>query len=251
MSIIKYSEEVLNKAVELRKLGKSIPEITEETKVPAYKLKLVFSERGIKLTEVHKEKAMARRWLNHEPTVDGTKICSKCKKYKTLEEFHENKKRLSGVTASCIECSKEFYKQNAEKIKERTRKYRLVNPDKKKEMDRSHYENNKDKIIQNSKEWRENNKERTNEIHREWQKRNQPAKNANTAKYRADKLSQTPKWLTQQQLDEIKRIYLNCPKGFHVDHIVPINGTNVRGLHTPWNLQYLPALDNMKKSNKS
>jgi hypothetical protein len=57
----------------------------------------------------------------------------------------------------------------------------------------------------------------------------------------------TPSWAN---LDKIKEIYLNCPKGYHVDHIIPLNGVNVSGLHIENNLQYLLAADNLKKSNK-
>lgn len=56
-----------------------------------------------------------------------------------------------------------------------------------------------------------------------------------------------PKWVN---IDEIAEFYMNCPDGYHVDHIIPINGDNVSGLHVIWNLQYLPAKQNRKKSNK-
>jgi len=67
------------------------------------------------------------------------------------------------------------------------------------------------------------------------------------AKRRASKLSRTPKWAN---LDKIKEIYLNCPEGYHVDHIIPLQGKLVSGLHVPENLQYLPAHENLSKSNK-
>lgn len=45
-------------------------------------------------------------------------------------------------------------------------------------------------------------------------------------------------------IEIMRLIYKNCPKGYHVDHIIPLSKG---GLHIPSNLQYLPAVINMKK----
>lgn len=63
---------------------------------------------------------------------------------------------------------------------------------------------------------------------------------------RALQLSRIPKWAN---IDKIKEIYKNRPEGCHVDHIIPLQGKNVCGLHVETNLQYLSIADNLKESN--
>src|SRR5688500_7560791 len=66
------------------------------------------------------------------------------------------------------------------------------------------------------------------------------------SKRRAWKLNATPPWA---DLNKIRDIYMACPEGCHVDHIVPLKGSKVCGLHVENNLQYLTAKENIQKKN--
>lgn len=88
-------------------------------------------------------------------------------------------------------------------------------------------------------------------------KRNPGSDAARVAKRKADKMQRTPKWLSNDHLKNIRKFYEQAQKitettgvKHHVDHIVPLRGKTVSGLHVPWNLQILTASENGKKHNK-
>ena len=62
-----------------------------------------------------------------------------------------------------------------------------------------------------------------------------------------EKLRRTPAWA---DVVAIRKFYAACPPGHHVDHIVPLQGKQVSGLHVLNNLQYLPDAENLSKGNK-
>ena len=62
--------------------------------------------------------------------------------------------------------------------------------------------------------------------------------------YYTKKKDQTP---SDANMELIREIYLNCPDGYEVDHIIPISKG---GLHHQDNLQYLTISENRSKGNK-
>lgn len=56
-----------------------------------------------------------------------------------------------------------------------------------------------------------------------------------------------PKWA---DVEAIRQFYMNKPKGYEVDHIIPLSGKTVSGLHVLENLQYLTIAENRSKNNK-
>lgn len=118
---------------------------------------------------------------------------------------------------------------------------------------------NKDKDRATTKTWRLANADKVRATRRAWQHTNSAKMNAKNAKRRAKKLAATPKWLTVENWNEIMEFYILAQElawlnqdgmAFHVDHIIPLQGVEVCGLHVPWNLQLLPARDNKVKGNR-
>jgi len=174
------------------------------------------------------------------------KKCSTCQIILDLTHFHANKRSKDGLCNRCKTCGKEY--QRSAETKERRRKRDSKNRPKINKFHREYAKQNREQFNEYQRNYYyahyEHNRKRINAYcAREDRKY---ANNAKAAKRRA-KLAFAAFKEFKDQVDEI---YRKCPAGFHVDHIVPLNGVNVSGLHVPWNLQYLPSVDNLKKGNK-
>lgn len=144
-------------------------------------------------------------------------ICNSCQTDKDLLSFSKNSSRKTGYDQYCKQCRSDYVKKwrktdrGAKTLKKTRRKF---------------YLENKDYELAKSRQWRRGKK------------------------------AGTPSWLTEEHHKEIQYVYslarecsIITGERYEVDHIIPINGKNVCGLHVPWNLQILPRDLNSAKSN--
>ena len=103
----------------------------------------------------------------------------------------------------------------------------------------------------------EKNKEKNNARNRAWRANNKGIINFHTNKRYTAKKQRLPIWTTEENLKQIKALYAlastlnkNTNTVWHVDHIIPLQGKTVSGLHVFENLQIIPAVENIKKHNK-
>lgn len=174
------------------------------------------------------------------------KICSKCGLEKSIAEFSKKRGNRDGLRSECKVCqskvSKKWREENLTRVKERQRKYREDNPGKEK----ARY-----------KRYKAANIEKIKEKDRRYRKANLDKRAAVEAKRRATKLNATPPWLNAKHFKEIEAFYTEARRltketgvEYHVDHVMPLNGSDSCGLHVPWNLQLLTAEENLKKGTK-
>ena len=147
-----------------------------------------------------------------------------------LKEYHrkyylENKEKINSK-------NQEWYCNNKEKRAKSIHAYYIENKEKKKLYCKDWYKKNKVRVLKNCSDYRKNNPEKVRFY---------------SATYKARKIKATPTWV---DLLKIKEFYESCPTGYEIDHIVPLQGKTVCGLHVPWNLQYLLPSENRSKGNK-
>lgn len=115
------------------------------------------------------------------------------------------------------------------------------------EKDRLYHNANKEKRTEFLNTWRKSNKDKLSGYAKKHYEANKHKYREKDAHRRALEVQATPVWVNRSELREI---YAQCPKGHHVDHIVPLKHPLVCGLHVPANLQIIPAAENLRKNNK-
>lgn len=213
-------------------------------------------------------------------SVDGHKfVCKAC-----ISE--KGKAKRDADPQKFLERSRNHREKNADELAEYHRKYRVENREKVKAWQKNHQEKNKDQIAKRQKQYYEQNKERLYLESKKWEAANPDRVAAKSKKYRethlekvkswakgyreanrglfsfhamkrnAEKIKRTPSWLTNSDHLRIKCLYQlaamrrkETGQDWHVDHIIPLRGKLVSGLHVPNNLQVIPASENRQKKN--
>lgn len=201
------------------------------------------------------------------------KTCSACKECKPPNDFNKNKSKPDGLGTECRQCrrvyDKKYREQNFETIRAASRVYYQLNKEARKEYNQNYYRLNSEKICKSvaqysqkhpevaakaGKKWSEKNKVKERERLRKYQADNPHKMLARKTKYRATQLNATPAWSNASEIVDFYeaarafRIYTG--QEYHVDHIVPLQGKTVCGLHVPANLQVLTGSDNISKGNR-
>jgi hypothetical protein len=191
------------------------------------------------------------------------KLCCKCKITKPFEDFYANKRMKDGRNTFCISCHKADNivrkvknRKNAEfNIKELVYKkeYRAKTIEQRKEYMKDWHSKNSTQQITYRKQYRLDNPV----YFQEYAKVNKHKLNARTRKRQAAKIQRTPAWLTDVDnwmIEEAYELAVLRTKVtgilWEVDHVLPLQGKSVSGLHTPHNLQVIPMAQNRSKLNK-
>lgn len=169
---------------------------------------------------------------------------------------------------------REYAQRNREAAYARVKKWREENPGARTEEARLYRNKYPEKSLEKTKRWIANNTEKAKEISRksaakqrqinsdvikqrklEYARNNKGIINAAVARRKAAKIQRTPLWADKDKTNAYYNVcaFFNEINGYvkyHVDHVIPMQGDIVSGLHVHTNLQILPWRDNVAKKNK-
>ena len=159
------------------------------------------------------------------------------------------------IVKSCWDCQADSFIEDFRLIKSGNRSDQCIKCFK---ISKKRYAKSR-KEIENTqkKEWATKNPLKVIEARQKW-KENNPGKVLTSKINRKERIRlATPAWLDEVQKKVIEAIYemaelrtLMFGTPYHVDHIIPLRGKNVCGLHVPWNLETVPAKENLQNGNK-
>ena len=180
------------------------------------------------------------------------KFCCKCKTVKSSTDFYANKRMKDGLNTFCIACHK------ADNVARK--KVRRANPQFKAQelaWKKMYRDRTVDQRAAYMAEWRKQNHAHSLAYGKDYRAKNKERYNYLCQLRKISLLQRTPKWLTDDDLWMIEQAYELASLrtkmfGFewHVDHVIPLRGKKVSGLHVPNNLQVIPGIDNQRKTNK-
>lgn len=162
------------------------------------------------------------------------------------------------ATRACVQCHAEaahaWKEANPEKHRTNLNTWKKKNPDKHSSYVKNARQKNPSLYNAHSKAWAQRNPEKRKRVAADYSKKNLDKILANTNARRARLLSACPSWVSKQDIQKIyvarKQISLDTGLLHHVDHVVPLRGKAVCGLHVPWNLRIIPAKENFQKGAK-
>lgn len=145
------------------------------------------------------------------------------------------------------------YALNPEPARARTARWGKENPERKRKSAADWYARNREITIARAAAWNAANPGRLAECVSTWQKANKGRKNTATAKRRAAILQRTPTWV---DLGAIEAVYIESARlqqktgvAVAVDHVIPLQGKRVSGLHIAENLRVITRRENSRKRN--
>jgi hypothetical protein len=192
----------------------------------------------------NREKARLRAKEWYEANKDRAKGTFKAKVASDPAAYREKRKRHYTAKREEINAARAALPSDHPARKaaaERARQWAVANADRKREADRLYYDTRRDEVLASVRAYRAANPEKMRAL---------------GARKKATLAKRTPKWLTADDWKAIEAFYAEAVRltketgmEWHVDHIIPLRGKTVSGLHVPGNLRVIPAEENMRKTN--